>query len=804
MPGIRIPTYEQQVQTPLQASGAATPLATVQDNTGAAVQQLGAAASQLGGVLELQKQQDEQANVARQVGNDRVTWLQNLQQMKDSAAPGAPDFTPNVLKGFDDYAQQQLSTMPDGKPRRFYEMQLTDLRNSLATNAITWQAQQHRAYNVDQYTQGSDAAARAIAMDPTQYGQLRASNLALIGTSSLDAETKTKLGEQFKDMAATAAGTRMVSDDPAAALAVMTRSPAGRTDLADLQVNPATIDESQWEKRPDGTTKGNGFLGVLRRPDGGVSTELSVGVELDGKEVDVPSLVPTLTRAEVNAVLSLKDGQPMPDSVVQKAADFARKRIEQGKSPFADPSESPGGAAVPPGYEWVNDLPPAKMLVLQGHARALVAQQQNADASAALQRENGAADIYNQGLKLVQEGQQLSPDFQSQMLQATTGTAVADQTRKLIETASQNAGFASGSLAQQAATLQKYHTEMVANGTDPGTAAVVKQLDQIHTASVEAYKTDPWNAALDRGAIKAVPPVDTSSLPAILQSLTGRAQAVGAVENAAGRRVSLLTPAEAQATLQAVDTLPNDQKAVALGQIGAAMGNAQRIGDLADQWKDKNPVAALAMKAGAASPTGGPLMMQSGLSVAQYILDGKSAQDNKLVKVDAAASTGLQAQIGKQLDGVLPPTQLGDARDTAWYATLAAARAAGHDTPTSSDVTTGVNVATGGLIKTGGKDPRGDAYMAAKPWGWSDDEYSAGVKAVGLGNVENQPGGQPIDAVVANSARIPVDQFMKQFSSYRLQRVGIGGTYTVLTGARPVTDTTGAPLLIHLSRPRGN
>ncbi|MDN7495001.1 hypothetical protein QZM89_07370 [Burkholderia gladioli] len=699
MPGIRIPTYEQQVAPQLQTSGAQTPLTTVQDNTGAAVQQLGQAATQLGGVLEFQKQQDEQANVARQVGNDRVTWLQNLQQMKDSAAPGAPDFFPTVIKGFDEYAQQQLSTVPEGNPRRFYARQLNELRDSLATNAITWQAQQHRAYNVDQYSQGNDAAARAIAMDPSQYGQLRASNLALIGTSSLDAETKTKLSEQFKDVAATAAGTRMVNDDPAGALAAMTQKP----------------------------------------------------------------------------------DQPLPA-----------------------------------GYEWVGDLPPAKMLVLQGHARTLIAQQQNADASAVLQRENAAADLHNKALDLVNQGQQLSPDFQNQLLQATAGTAVADQTRKLIGVASQSAGFASAPLAQQAATLQKYHAEMVSpgGGTDPDTAAAVKQLDQIHTASVEAYKTDPWNAALDRGAIQSVPPVDTSSLPAIVQSLTGRAQAVGAVENAAGRRVSLLTPAEAQATLQAVDTLPNDQKAVALGQIGAAMGNAQRIGDLAEQWKDKNPAAALAMKAGAANPTGGPLMMQSGTSVAQYILDGKSALDNKLVKFDETPVNGLRAKIASTLAGVLPPQQLADAQDTAFYATLAAARAAGHDTLSGfsytpggddkNDFTTGINVATGGLVKTGGNDPRGNTYVTARPWGWSADEYDGAIKATGLGNIENQPGGQPVDAVLANGQRIPVDQFMKQFASYRLQRVGIGGTYTVLTGARPVTDTTGAPLLIHLSRPRGN
>src|SRR5689334_1811887 len=50
--------------------------------------------------------------------------------------------------------------------------------------------------------------------------------------------------------------------------------------------------------RPDGTTKGRGFFGPLSRPDGSVSSEISIGVNIDGRELDIPTLVPTLTESE--------------------------------------------------------------------------------------------------------------------------------------------------------------------------------------------------------------------------------------------------------------------------------------------------------------------------------------------------------------------------------------------------------------------------------------------------------------------------------------------------------------------------
>lgn len=96
------------------------------------------------------------------------------------------------------------------------------------------------------------------------------------------------------------------------------------------------------ETRANGTPKGSGFFGPLKRPDGRVSTEISVGVNIDGKEVEIPTLVPTLTEHEKKWLLTndLSDPHRIPDSIIAKAEAHARERLKQGKSPFADESES--------------------------------------------------------------------------------------------------------------------------------------------------------------------------------------------------------------------------------------------------------------------------------------------------------------------------------------------------------------------------------------------------------------------------------------------------------------------------------
>ena len=114
---------------------------------------------------------------------------------------------------------------------------------------------------------------------------------------------------------------------------------------------------SDWQPnsndtREDGSQKGSGWLGVKKRPDGRVSSELSIGASVNGKDQDVPSMVPTLTKEEVNYLLNTdpKDldfrNNSLGKSIASKAIQHAESRDDEGKSPFANERESKAASAA--------------------------------------------------------------------------------------------------------------------------------------------------------------------------------------------------------------------------------------------------------------------------------------------------------------------------------------------------------------------------------------------------------------------------------------------------------------------------
>ncbi len=78
--------------------------------------------------------------------------------------------------------------------------------------------------------------------------------------------------------------------------------------------------------------KGKGFFGDLKRPDGDSSTELSSEFEYQGKKVEYPLIVPTLSKAELDILLK---GEKPTDDIYDKAESWAKFRIDKGMSPFA-------------------------------------------------------------------------------------------------------------------------------------------------------------------------------------------------------------------------------------------------------------------------------------------------------------------------------------------------------------------------------------------------------------------------------------------------------------------------------------
>lgn len=90
-----------------------------------------------------------------------------------------------------------------------------------------------------------------------------------------------------------------------------------------------------------------GWLGSVRNvQEGGMMTEVSIGVEINGEEIEIPAMVPTLTKAEINTLANMKlqgNAKNIPKSIKDKAIAHAKEQLSQGLSPFFD-----GGSAVPP------------------------------------------------------------------------------------------------------------------------------------------------------------------------------------------------------------------------------------------------------------------------------------------------------------------------------------------------------------------------------------------------------------------------------------------------------------------------
>ena len=96
--------------------------------------------------------------------------------------------------------------------------------------------------------------------------------------------------------------------------------------------------------RADGSEKSAlGYLGPIKNNvTGKTMTELTVGVPINGEEMEVPAMVPTLTEDEILFLQNNDlEGRPqlIPESIVRKAQRHAVKRLGKGQSVFYQDGE---------------------------------------------------------------------------------------------------------------------------------------------------------------------------------------------------------------------------------------------------------------------------------------------------------------------------------------------------------------------------------------------------------------------------------------------------------------------------------
>jgi len=96
------------------------------------------------------------------------------------------------------------------------------------------------------------------------------------------------------------------------------------------------IEDKRVFRNDKKTYKGNGWLGKQKSLSGNDMTEFSIGLNIGGQEMDIPTLVPGLTADELNFLLTEPATDKIPKTIIDKAAQHALEQLRNGKSVFKD------------------------------------------------------------------------------------------------------------------------------------------------------------------------------------------------------------------------------------------------------------------------------------------------------------------------------------------------------------------------------------------------------------------------------------------------------------------------------------
>lgn len=384
-----------------------------------------------------------------------------------------------------------------------------------------------------------------------------------------------------------------------------------------------------------------------------------------------------------------------------------------------------------------------------------------------------ASDSLEKGYQLAMNGGYLSPDYMAQLSAQAQGTGLEPQVQALFASQKEVAGFASMPPDQRAERLNAMRARRATPGVGiaPEQNEVLLRAERIDDNLRKQVDTNAWEAAQGVGVIRQAPQINITDPQAAIAVVGQRMAEIGVVEDWAGKKVSPLQPVEADQLTKLVKTLKPDAASSMLGQIGALVGDSDRVAAITKQMHDKDNTIGTAMAFASSKTT-------QGRYTAELVLQGAQAIKDKSIKVDGIAESGWRAQIAKQVRGAYSNQE---AEDQVINAAFLIAAAKG------GDVDNALNLATGGIIeRNGGKIPL--------PYGMKEREFDKRLGAITPADLQGQA---PSGFVQAGSARVPVAQFLQSIPDAQLVHAG-QGRYNVRAGTTLVTNEQGRRITLQI------
>jgi hypothetical protein len=169
---------------------------------------------------DVSQRNDEEARAwsSNALSKARLDWTTQLLDRQSNAQPGAPDFTPAVIKDFDDYATKTIETAPTRAAKQFLHERLSALRTDIGEKAAVFEAQARIDYRTDQFTTSIDTTSKLMNTDPSQYAPALAEQLAIIDASAMLPIKKSAMRQLAVEKVSSAAVWSQVQKSPSAFL----------------------------------------------------------------------------------------------------------------------------------------------------------------------------------------------------------------------------------------------------------------------------------------------------------------------------------------------------------------------------------------------------------------------------------------------------------------------------------------------------------------------------------------------------------------------------------------------------------
>lgn len=382
-----------------------------------------------------------------------------------------------------------------------------------------------------------------------------------------------------------------------------------------------------------------------------------------------------------------------------------------------------------------------------------------------------AEATFNAGQSLVVTGKQLSPEYSAEVAKAVQGTPYAAAWREMIKQAPERTAFGVQSLAVQQATLDAARADLIKTGTNPKAEERLGDLQKVHDAAVRDYKEEPLRAALERGVIQQIEPVDTSSVQTLVATMARRVDQASITRQQTGTAVSPLLSQEAEKVGQMLNNLPVEQRATAIAQLAQVAGPEQ-AGALARQIAPKDKALGIALGMAGSMTT-------QGRHTSEIILRGAQAMKDKSVKTDNSAVTGIRARVAAEIGDAYPSEELRETMiDAAVFAEY------GLQSEGSGDLSRAVRLVTGGgITERGGR-------KVPLPQGMTPSQFDARLRTLTPKDLRS-------DTVVVGGQTIPAKDFLSQIPDAPLIVRG-NGRYAVQAGNGLVMRPDGKPLIVEV------